>query len=93
MTISPALTDIKEMFLAGRVVFNENPLFRWYLNNVKLVTDRNGNWLPTKQDRYRKIDGFAAFLNSHTEVMPLMNQMGGDSGGVGFISVKDLMRE
>lgn len=93
LTLSPALKDIKEMFLAGRVVFNENPLFRWYLNNVKLVTDRNGNWLPTKQDRYRKIDGFAAFLNSHTEVMPLMNQMGGDSGGVGFISVKDLMRE
>ncbi|MFA5672660.1 MAG: terminase TerL endonuclease subunit, partial [Synergistaceae bacterium] len=93
LTLSPALKDIKEMFLAGRVVFNENPLFRWYLNNVKLVTDRNGNWLPTKQDRYRKIDGFAAFLNSHTEVMPLMNQMGGDSGGVGFISVKDLMRD
>lgn len=93
LTLSPALKDIKEMFLAGRVVFNENPLFRWYLNNVKLVTDRNGNWLPTKQDRYRKIDGFAAFLNSHTEVMPIMNQITGDGGGVGFISVKDLMRE
>jgi phage terminase large subunit-like protein len=91
LTLSPALKDIKEMFLAGRVVFNENPLFRWYLNNVKLVTDRNGNWLPTKQGRYRKIDGFAAFLNAHTEVMPLMNQRTREVGGVGFISVKDLL--
>jgi phage terminase large subunit-like protein len=89
-TLSPALKDIKELFLAGKVVFNENRLLRWYLNNVKLVGDRNGNLLPTKQGRYRKIDGFAAWLNAHTECMKLMD-MPQDGGGVEFISVKDLI--
>jgi len=89
-TLSPALKDIKELFLAGKVVFNENRLLRWYLNNVKLVGDRNGNLLPTKQGRYRKIDGFAAWLNAHTECMKLMD-MPQDGGGVEFISISDLL--
>lgn len=69
ITLSPALKDVKELFLDGKVIFNQNKLFRWYINNVKLVEDRNGNWMPTKQSRYRKIDGFAAFLNAHSQVM------------------------
>lgn len=91
LTLSPALKDIKELLLDGRVIFNQNKLFRWYLNNVKLVDDRNGNWLPTKQNRYRKIDGFAAWLNAHTETMKLMVRGQEAGGGVGFISVKDLL--
>lgn len=88
-TLSPALKDAKELFIDGKVIFNTNPLFRWYVNNVKLVSDRNNNWLPTKQNRYRKIDGFAAFLNSHTEVMEkLVVQEGG--GDISFISIDDL---
>jgi phage terminase large subunit-like protein len=69
ITLSPALKDAKELFLDGKVIFNNNKLFRWYINNVKLIEDRNGNWMPTKQNRYRKIDGFAAFLNAHSQVM------------------------
>jgi phage terminase large subunit-like protein len=61
------------------------------LNNVKLVEDRNGNYLPTKQSRYRKIDGFAAFLNAHTEVMQLMTQPQGN-GEITFVSVSDLFK-
>jgi phage terminase large subunit-like protein len=91
LTLSPALKDIKELLLDGKVVYNRNKLFRWYLNNIKLVEDRNGNWLPTKQGRYRKIDGFAAWLNAHTETMKLMPVVaGGAAGGVTFISVKEL---
>ena len=91
LTLSPALKDIKEMLLDGKVVFNRNKLFRWYLNNVKLVEDSKGNWLPTKQNRYRKIDGFSAWLNAHTETMKLMpGATGGATGGVTFISAKEL---
>ncbi len=90
LTLSPALKDVKEMLLAGRVVFNENRLLRWYINNVKLVDDRNGNWLPTKQGRYRKIDGFTAWLNAHTETMKIMATPP-ETGGVQFISVNDLL--
>ncbi|URN94566.1 MAG: terminase large subunit [Candidatus Pristimantibacillus lignocellulolyticus] len=89
LTLNAPLKDIKEMLLDGKVVFNKNRLFRWYLNNVKLVEDRNGNWLPTKQSRYRKIDGFAAWLNAHTETLKLMS-VPQPTGRVEVISVKSL---
>lgn len=91
ITLSPALKDVKELFLDGKVISNKNELFRWYINNVKLVEDRNGNWLPTKQGRYRKIDGFAAFLNAHTEVMKKMVTPQGN-GNIEFVSVRDLFK-
>ncbi|MBA4544364.1 terminase large subunit [Thermoactinomyces daqus] len=91
ITLSPALKDVKELLLDGKVIFNRNKLFRWYLNNVKLVEDRNGNWLPTKQSRYRKIDGFAAWLNAHTEVMKRMVAPQG-AGNISVISMNDLLK-
>ncbi|MED3783042.1 terminase large subunit [Geobacillus stearothermophilus] len=91
VTLSPALKDVKELFLDGKVIFNNNRLFRWYINNVKLVEDRNGNWLPTKQNRYRKIDGFMAFLNAHTEVMKRMTAPKGD-GNISVITMSDLLK-
>lgn len=61
LTLGPAMDDLKELFIDGKVIYNNNRLLRWYINNVKLVEDRNRNKIPTKQGRYRKIDGFAAF--------------------------------
>ncbi|SDD27319.1 Phage terminase-like protein, large subunit, contains N-terminal HTH domain [Paenibacillus sp. UNCCL117] len=90
LTLSPALKDAKELLIDGRVIFNQNPLFRWYLNNVKLVEDQKKNWMPTKQGRYRKIDGFAAWLNAHTEVMKKM-AIPQATGNVEFISINDLL--
>lgn len=91
LTLGPAVDDIKERFIDGNVIFNNNRLFRWYVNNVKMVEDRNRNKIPTKVGRYRKIDGFAAFLNAHTEVMKrlLASQATGD---VKFVSINDLLR-
>ncbi len=91
MTLSPALKDVKEMLLAGKVVYNENKLLRWYINNIRLViADRNGNWLPTKQHKYRKIDGFAAWLNAHTETMQHMVKPDQPAGSLTFISAAEL---
>jgi len=91
LTLGPAVDDVKEMFIDGKVVFNNNRLFRWYVNNVKIVPDRNRNNLPEKQGRYRKIDGFAAFLNAHTEVMSLLVTPSGD-GDISVMSMADLMK-
>ncbi|MGC3792036.1 terminase large subunit [Priestia aryabhattai] len=88
-TLGPAIDDLKERFLDGNVIYNNNRLFRWYTNNVKLVEDRNRNKLPTKQGRYRKIDGFAAMLNAHTEVMKRLVTVNGN-GNIKFISVKNI---
>lgn len=90
ITLSQPLKHLKEMFLDGRVIFNNNKLLRWYINNVKLVQDRNNNWMPSKQNRYRKIDGFAALLNAHVEVMKKMDVETGD-GNINFVSIKQIM--
>lgn len=51
-----------------KIIHNGNELYRWYLSNVKLTKrGPNATYLPTKQNKYRKIDGFAAHLNAHTE--------------------------
>ncbi len=92
LTLSPALKDLKEMFLDGKVIFNNNPLLRWYINNVQLKKDRNGNWLPSKQSKYRKIDGFAALLNTYTDVMGKIVSDSG-TGEIEFMSFKDLMKK
>ncbi|WP_017797576.1 terminase large subunit [Oceanobacillus kimchii] len=91
VTLGPALDDLKEMFLDGKVIFNENPLLRWYINNVELVKDRNNNRMPTKAGRYRKIDGFAALLNAHTKVMEKLIVASSD-GDIGVVSMADLLK-
>lgn len=90
LTLSPAMKDLKHLFLDGKVISNNNPLLRWYINNIQLVKDRNGNLMPTKQNRYRKIDGFAALLNAHTNVMTDLTAPV-STGNVKVWSIKELM--
>lgn len=73
-TLGGPLQNIKELLLDGKVVFNEQTMFKWYLNNVTLRKDRNDNWLPMKASKSRKIDGFAAFLDAHVSVIDMMVQ-------------------
>ncbi|MYX21958.1 terminase large subunit [Streptomyces sp. SID8380] len=89
LTLGPAIDDMKERFLDGNVIYNNNRLFRWYINNVKMSKDSKHDRLPKKQGRYRKIDGFAAFLTAHTEVMKKFVQPVGE-GNIEFISIDDL---
>lgn len=70
ITLTAPLDNLKERFLDGKIIHNNNRMFNWYLGNVKLTKrSANATYLPTKQSKYRKIDGFAAFLNAHTEYM------------------------
>lgn len=70
LTLTAPLDNLKERFLDGNIIHNENPLYNWYLGNVKLTKRSAGaTYLPTKQNQYRKIDGFAAHLNAHAEYM------------------------
>ena len=81
------MQNMKELLLDGKVVTNNNLMFRWYLNNVKLVTDRNNNWMPTKQSRNRKIDGFAALLNAHESLWENLN-VEEKPGRIKFVSLR-----
>lgn len=92
MTLGGPMKDIKERFLDGKVIFNNQKMMRWYLSNVKLVQDRNLNWMPTKQSKNRKIDGFAALLDSHAIVVEMLANGAKKTGKVGFISMRDAKR-
>ena len=70
LTLTGPLDNLKERFLDGKILHNRNDLFTWYLGNVKLSRRSAGaTYLPTKQNKYRKIDGFAALLDAHTEYL------------------------
>lgn len=73
LTLNGPMKDLRERLLNGQIVYNNNDMIRWYLSNVKLrqsFYDRaQNNWMPTKQGRYKKIDGFMAWLFAHTELI------------------------
>lgn len=70
LTLTGPMDNLKERFLDGNIIHNNNKMFTWYLGNVKLTKrSANATYLPTKQSKYRKIDGFAAFLDAHTEYL------------------------
>jgi len=70
LTLTNPMDNLKERFIDRNIIHNNNPLFYWYLGNVKLTKrGPNATYLPTKQNKNRKIDGFAALLNAHTEWM------------------------
>lgn len=70
MTLTGPLDELKQRFIDGKVLHNRNDMYTWYLGNVKLTRRSAGaTYLPTKQNKYRKIDGFAAHLNAHTEYL------------------------
>lgn len=94
LTLTAPLDHLKERFLDGKVIHNNNRLFRWYLGNVKLTKrGPNATYMPTKQHKYRKIDGFAALLDAHTEYLrknPLY--ISPDKQIATVINLKDLQR-
>lgn len=56
---------VETIFAEKRVVFGDNPLMRWYVNNVKVITDKRGNRSYGKKDEVRrKTDGFMAFIHA-----------------------------
>ena len=51
---------------AKRVVYNNNPILKWCLTNTGILTDRNGNIVPVKnQSPKQRIDGTASLLNAY----------------------------
>ena len=70
ITLNDPMKDIKELLLGGKVVSNGDPMLEWYTGNVRISnqkrhTDKE-NWMPLKRNKFRKIDGFMAFLDAHT---------------------------
>lgn len=64
MRIQPVIAS---GFAAGRFIWGDDPLLRWYTNNTKLVPSANNNYTYGKiEPKSRKTDGFFAFVAAMT---------------------------
>lgn len=56
---------IESMFANHNIIYGDNPLMRWYTNNVLVKTKPDGNREFDKKDRTRrKTDGFQALVHA-----------------------------
>lgn len=56
---------VETLFATGRIIFGDNPLMRWYTNNIAVKIDKYGNKTYEKKDEIRrKTDGFQAFIHA-----------------------------
>ena len=56
---------VETMFANQNIIFGDNPLMRWYTNNVYVHIKKDGNKEYLKKDEFRrKTDGFQAFIHA-----------------------------
>lgn len=59
---------IETLFAQNHLIYGDNPLMRWYTNNVMVKIDKFGNKSYEKKDEYRrKTDGFMALIYAFWE--------------------------
>lgn len=56
--------QIEDGFANSRFIFGDNPLMRWYTNNVYVKETANGKIFEKKEKTRRKTDGFSAFTHA-----------------------------
>lgn len=65
-SLSQPMKDLKADFIAGNVVYNNNPIDKWCLINTSVKSDVNGNIQPVKSaDATQRIDGTIALINAY----------------------------
>lgn len=56
---------VETLFANQKIIFGDNPLMRWYTNNVYVRIKKDGNKEYLKKDENRrKTDGFQAFIHA-----------------------------
>jgi phage terminase large subunit-like protein len=56
---------VEILFAKNNIIFDDNPLMRWYTNNVYVHIKKDGNKEYLKKDEFRrKTDGFQAFIHA-----------------------------
>ena len=67
-TLSVPMQEMEANLKSKDLIYLNNPVTKWCLSNVELVTDRNGNYMPKKGSYERKIDGVATILNCYVSL-------------------------
>ena len=69
LTLNAPMKSFKEQLIDGNVTWDRDEMFVWYLRNVRLRSDffdlEKENWMPTKKNRFLKIDGFMASMDAY----------------------------
>ncbi|MFC0188225.1 terminase large subunit [Fictibacillus aquaticus] len=73
-SMNQSMKDYERLLIQGKVNYNYDLMFQWYLSNTKTLKDSTGNIKPEKANRYARIDGVAAALTAHFRAMVYMNQ-------------------
>jgi phage terminase large subunit-like protein len=69
---------VETLFSTKKIIFGDNPLMRWYVNNVFVSIKKDGNKEYLKKDEIRrKTDGFQAFIHALFKADDLLQ---GDEG-------------
>lgn len=56
---------VETLFAQRKIIYGDNPLMRWYTNNVYVKIKPDGNKEYLKKDEFRrKTDGFQAFIHA-----------------------------
>lgn len=62
-SIHPLMASrVEDGFANGKFIFEDNPLMRWYTNNVYVKDTPDGKQFLKKEEVKRKTDGFQAFV-------------------------------
>ena len=68
-----AVPVIDSYFNNHNIIWGDNPLMRWYVNNAMLKKERSGEFSYGKQEpKSRKTDGFMAFAAAMTQIDDLI---------------------
>lgn len=65
--------QIEVLFAREQLIYGDNPLMRWYTNNVYVGRDSFGNMVyEKKEEKRRKTDGFMAFTHAFWKALELL---------------------
>lgn len=65
-TLSGPMKSLGAEFMSKKVNYNNNPITKWCLTNVRADVDKNDNIQPAKTSNpRRRIDGFAGMLDAY----------------------------
>lgn len=62
--VAPPTMELKNLVLQGRLRHGGNPILRWMVENVAVISDVNGNQRLSKKASNARIDGLAALVNA-----------------------------
>lgn len=66
---------VEDGFANGKFIFGDNPLMRWFTNNIYVKETKDGKQFLKKEEIKRKTDGFQAFIHALYKANELEDQI------------------